>query len=89
MLLDASNFNSSPQKAFSYGQIGINKALEHQWVEVDKKAAGGPIIRPKKSLSDVKDDVRDTVKRLEAGDAANVPDPVKAEVKKRKLAQEQ
>ncbi|XP_055340816.1 phenylalanine--tRNA ligase alpha subunit-like [Paramacrobiotus metropolitanus] len=77
------------KKSFQYGQIGVNKALEQQWIEIDKKATGGPIIRAKKPASDIKDEVREIIQKLEAGDFLGVPDPVKADVKKRKLAQEQ
>ncbi|XP_068778851.1 phenylalanine--tRNA ligase alpha subunit [Struthio camelus] len=64
-------------------KVGFSKAMANKWVRLDKEAPGGP--RVFRAVAAVQDAVRDSLRRVQRGEAASLPERDRAELKKRKL----
>ncbi|XP_072019308.1 phenylalanine--tRNA ligase alpha subunit-like [Amphiura filiformis] len=73
-------------KSGPYAKIGFSKAMSAGWLEVNKKAPGGPTVQRK--VASIVDRVQNQLKQLQQGNLSDITDKEKAELKKRKLIQE-
>ncbi|XP_033945693.1 phenylalanine--tRNA ligase alpha subunit [Pseudochaenichthys georgianus] len=70
----------------SFGKIGFSKAMSNKWVKVDKTHEGGPRIF--RSVENIEDQVRDKLLLVQKGNASQLEEKEKNELKKRKLLSE-
>ncbi|XP_054616473.1 phenylalanine--tRNA ligase alpha subunit [Dunckerocampus dactyliophorus] len=91
---EARVFNSIPLEGLaqsdlmnlSFGKIGFSKAMSNKWIRLDKGHEGGP--RLFRTVENIEDQVREKLLLVEKGDAANLEEKEKNELKKRKLLAE-
>jgi len=74
------------KEAGSMGKVGFSKAMSAGWITLDKSGAGAPLVRRK--VPSIRDAIKDYLCDMKTGSADSVPSNEKAELKKRKLAQE-
>ncbi|XP_060072242.1 phenylalanine--tRNA ligase alpha subunit-like [Ylistrum balloti] len=72
-------------KSVPNAKVGFSKAMQNGWIQIDKKAEGGP--RVTKKVDNISDTVQECLKRVEQG-KDDMTDAQKAECKKRKLITE-
>ncbi|XP_060571763.1 phenylalanine--tRNA ligase alpha subunit-like [Ruditapes philippinarum] len=73
-------------KVVPNAKIGFSKAMQAGWVQMDKKAEGGPKVF--KKVESIEDTVQDCMKRIQDLKLDGITDNQKNEYKKRKLMQE-
>ncbi|XP_055366773.1 phenylalanine--tRNA ligase alpha subunit isoform X1 [Betta splendens] len=67
----------------SFGKIGFSKAMSNKWIRVDKAHEGGPRIF--RTVEVVEDQVRQKLLLVQKGDASQLDEKERNELKKRKL----
>ncbi|KAF7661382.1 hypothetical protein LDENG_00262690 [Lucifuga dentata] len=70
----------------SFGKIGFSKAMSNKWIRVDKGHEEGPRIF--RAVDSIQDQVREKLLLLQKGQAAQLDEKEKNELKKRKLLSE-
>uniref|UniRef100_A0A3Q2CM08 Phenylalanine--tRNA ligase alpha subunit n=1 Tax=Cyprinodon variegatus TaxID=28743 RepID=A0A3Q2CM08_CYPVA len=70
----------------SFGKIGFSKAMSNKWIRLDKSHEGGPRIF--RTVESIKDQVRERLLLVKQGNAAQLDEKEKNELKKRKLLAE-
>ncbi|MEQ2174883.1 hypothetical protein GOODEAATRI_012332, partial [Goodea atripinnis] len=70
----------------SFGKIGFSKAMSNKWIRVDKSYEGGPRIF--RTVESIEDQVREKLLLVKQGNAAQLDEKEKNELKKRKLLAE-
>ncbi|CAM5169811.1 unnamed protein product [Eretmochelys imbricata] len=68
------------------GKVGFSKAMSNKWVRLDKNADGGPRIF--RAVENVQDSVREKLQLVQQGEAENLEEKDRNELKKRKLLTE-
>uniref|UniRef100_A0A3Q3VY00 phenylalanine--tRNA ligase n=1 Tax=Mola mola TaxID=94237 RepID=A0A3Q3VY00_MOLML len=69
-----------------FGKIGFSKAMSNKWIKLDKAHEGGPRIF--KNVENIDDQVREKLLLVKKGDATQLDEKEKNELKKRKLLAE-
>uniref|UniRef100_A0A8C6Z0E4 phenylalanine--tRNA ligase n=2 Tax=Nothoprocta perdicaria TaxID=30464 RepID=A0A8C6Z0E4_NOTPE len=64
-------------------RVGFSRAMANKWLRLDKEAPGGPRVFP--AVPAVQDAVQDSLRRVQQGDAAGLPERDRTELKRRKL----
>uniref|UniRef100_A0A665W1J9 phenylalanine--tRNA ligase n=1 Tax=Echeneis naucrates TaxID=173247 RepID=A0A665W1J9_ECHNA len=70
----------------SFGKIGFSKAMSNKWIRLDKAHEGGPRIF--RTVESIEDQVREKLLLLQKGNASQLEEKEKNELKKRKLLSE-
>ncbi|XP_068606060.1 phenylalanine--tRNA ligase alpha subunit [Brachionichthys hirsutus] len=70
----------------SFGKIGFSKAMSNKWIRVDKASEGGPRIF--RTVDGIEDRVRERLLLVRNGNAAQLEEKERNELKKRKLLSE-
>ncbi|KAK2513731.1 LOW QUALITY PROTEIN: phenylalanine--tRNA ligase alpha subunit [Columba livia] len=65
------------------GSVGFSKAMANKWLHLDKGAPGGPRVLP--AVPAVQDAVQESLRRVQCGEAEQLPERERAELKRRKL----
>uniref|UniRef100_A0A668AK88 Phenylalanine--tRNA ligase alpha subunit n=1 Tax=Myripristis murdjan TaxID=586833 RepID=A0A668AK88_9TELE len=70
----------------AFGKVGFSKAMSNKWIRVDKAHEGGPRIF--KAIESIEDQVREKLLLVQKGQASQLEEKEKNELKKRKLLSE-
>ncbi|KAJ8345144.1 hypothetical protein SKAU_G00293370 [Synaphobranchus kaupii] len=68
------------------GKVGFSKAMSNRWIRLDKGHEGGP--RVFRMVESIEDSVREKLLLVKGGEASQLAEKVKNELKKRKLLTE-
>jgi len=73
------------KKCGPWGKVGFSKAMSAGWIKIDK-SQGAPVVQ--RLVESISDTVMDNIVAIKKGGHSSIEDKVKAEYKKRKLAEE-